>query len=338
MQEVENTKEKSNLNAPFRAAGGLRIVFMGTPEFAVASLEALVKAKCNIVGVVTAPDKPAGRGMKMTESAVKKYALRKNLKVLQPEKLKNPEFLQELRSLNADLQIVVAFRMLPESVWNMPPLGTINLHGSLLPQYRGAAPINWAVINGEKETGVTTFKLKHEIDTGNILMQESFPIDENETAGDVHDKMKEVGARVLVETVKGISEGTLEERPQSTVDSPQSTEVNTTHNSTLKHAPKIFTQTCNIDWRRSIDEIQNLIRGLSPFPGAYTELGDKTLKIFRSEKEPSYPTSKPGKWESDGKTYLKFAAKDGYILLKDVQLEGKKRMSIEDFLRGYRFG
>ena len=319
----------------------LRIVFMGTPEFAVASLEALVKAKCNIVGVITAPDKQAGRGMKMTESAVKKYAVRHHLKVLQPEKLKNLEFLEELRSLNADLQIVVAFRMLPESVWNMPPLGTINLHGSLLPQYRGAAPINWAVINGEKETGVTTFKLKHEIDTGNILIQENFPIDENETAGDVHDKMKEIGARVLVETVKGISNGTLEERPQSIVNSPQNAESDsqlTTHNSLIKHAPKIFTETCNIDWRRSIDEIQNLIRGLSPFPGAFTELGDKTIKIFKSEKELSLPTSKPGRWESDGKTYLKFAAKDGYILLKDVQLEGKKRMLIEDFLRGYRFG
>ena len=319
----------------------LRIVFMGTPEFAVASLEALVKAKCNIVGVITAPDKQAGRGMKMTESAVKKYAVRHHLKVLQPEKLKNLEFLEELRSLNADLQIVVAFRMLPESVWNMPPLGTINLHGSLLPQYRGAAPINWAVINGEKETGVTTFKLKHEIDTGNILIQENFPIDENETAGDVHDKMKEIGARVLVETVKGISDGTLEERPQSIVNSPQNAESDsqlTTHNSLIKHAPKIFTETCNIDWRRSIDEIQNLIRGLSPFPGAFTELGDKTIKIFKSEKELSLPTSKPGRWESDGKTYLKFAAKDGYILLKDVQLEGKKRMLIEDFLRGYRFG
>jgi len=319
----------------------LRIVFMGTPEFAVASLEALVKAKCNIVGVITAPDKQAGRGMKMTESAVKKYAVRHHLKVLQPEKLKNLEFLEELRSLNADLQIVVAFRMLPESVWNMPPLGTINLHGSLLPQYRGAAPINWAVINGEKETGVTTFKLKHEIDTGNILIQENFPIDENETAGDVHDKMKEIGARVLVETVKGISDGTLEERPQSIVNSPQNAESDsqlTTHNSLIKHAPKIFTETCNIDWRKFIDEIQNLIRGLSPFPGAFTELGDKTIKIFKSEKELSLPTSKPGRWESDGKTYLKFAAKDGYILLKDVQLEGKKRMLIEDFLRGYRFG
>ena len=320
----------------------LRIVFMGTPEFAVASLEALVKAKCNIVGVITAPDKPAGRGMKMTESAVKKYAVRHHLKVLQPEKLKNLQFLEELRSLNADLQIVVAFRMLPESVWNMPPLGTINLHGSLLPQYRGAAPINWAVINGEKETGVTTFKLKHEIDTGDILMQESFPIDENETAGDVHDKMKEIGARVLVETVKGIADGTLEERPQSTGDSLQNkdddSELLTPNSQLLKHAPKIFTETCNIDWRRSIDEIHNLIRGLSPFPCAFTELGDKTIKIFRGEKELSLPTSKPGRWESDGKTYLKFAAKDGYILLKDVQLEGKKRMLIEDFLRGYRFG
>jgi len=326
----------------------LRIVFMGTPEFAVASLEALVKAKCNIVGVITAPDKPAGRGMKMTESAVKKYAVRHHLKVLQPEKLKNPEFLEQLRSLNAELQIVVAFRMLPESVWNMPPLGTINLHGSLLPQYRGAAPINWAVINGEKETGVTTFKLKHEIDTGDVLMQESFPIGENETAGDVHDKMKEIGARVLVETVKGIADGTLEERSQSPIVNPESSIGNaqnsgthsplTTGHSQLKHAPKIFTETCNIDWRRSIDEIQNLIRGLSPFPGAFTELGDKTIKIFKSEKELSLPTSKPGRWESDGKTYLKFAAKDGYILLKDVQLEGKKRMLIEDFLRGYRFG
>jgi methionyl-tRNA formyltransferase len=308
---------------------------MGTPEFAVASLEALVKAKCNIVGVITAPDKPAGRGMKMTESAVKKYAVRHHLKVLQPEKLKHLEFLEELRSLNADLQIVVAFRMLPESVWNMPPLGTINLHGSLLPQYRGAAPINWAVINGEKETGVTTFKLKHEIDTGDILLQESFPIDENETAGEVHDKMKEIGARVLVETVKGIADGTLEERPQSTVDSPQSEDSDSR---LLRHAPKIFTETCNIDWRRSIDEIHNLIRGLSPFPCAFTELGDKTIKIFRGEKELLLPTSKIGRWESDGKTYLKFAAKDGYILLKDVQLEGKKRMLIEDFLRGYRFG
>jgi len=318
----------------------LRIVFMGTPEFAVASLDALVKAKCNIVGVITAPDKPAGRGMKLTESAVKKYAVRHHLRVLQPEKLKNPDFLNELRSLNADLQIVVAFRMLPESVWNMPPLGTINLHGSLLPQYRGAAPINWAVINGEKETGVTTFKIQHQTDTGSIALQQKVIIDERDTAKKLHDKMKELGARVLVETVKGLADGSLHERPQTTDQRPQSGENDsqlTTHNSPLKHAPKIFTQTCNIDWRRSIDEIQNLIRGLSPFPTAFTELGDKTLKIFKSEKEPSLPSQKPGKWESDGRTYLKFAAKDGYILLKDVQLEGKKRMSIEEFLRGYRF-
>ena len=316
----------------------LRIVFMGTPEFAVASLDALVKAKCYIVGVITAPDKPAGRGMKMTESAVKKYAVRHQLNILQPEKLKNPEFLDELRALNADLQIVVAFRMLPEAVWNMPPLGTINVHGSLLPQYRGAAPINWAVINGEKETGVTTFKLKHEIDTGDILMQESFPIDENETTGEVHDKMKEVGAKVLVETVKGLADGTLEVKPQSNLLNAESVTQNAyPEHSALMHAPKIFTQTCMINWNDSINVIHNLIRGLSPYPTAFTELGDKTIKIFRSEKEPSLPTSRPGKWESDGKTYLKFAAKDGYILLKDVQLEGKKRMLIEDFLRGYRF-
>ena len=306
----------------------LRIVFMGTPEFAVASLDALVKAKCNIVAVVTAPDKPAGRGMKLTESPVKKYAIRHHLPVLQPEKLKNPEFLSELKSLNADLQIVVAFRMLPEAVWNMPPMGTINLHGSLLPQYRGAAPINWAVINGEKETGVTTFKLKHEIDTGDILLQESFAIDDNETAGEVHDRMKEIGAKVLIETVRGLADGSLREIPQSSKENLQTSESDsrlTTHNSQLlKHAPKIFTQTCRIDWNKSIDEIHNLVRGLSPYPAAFTELGDKTIKIFSSEKEALLPTTKRGSWESDGKTYLKFAAVDGYIHLKDVQLEGKK--------------
>src|SRR5262245_9605770 len=254
----------------------IRIIFMGTPDFAVASLEALVKAKYNIVGVITAPDKPAGRGMKLGESAVKKYAVRHHLKIFQPEKLKNAEFLAELKSLRADLQVVVAFRMLPEVVWSMPPLGTINLHGSLLPQYRGAAPINWAIINGEKETGVTTFKLKHEIDTGNILMQESFPIGENDTAGDVHDRMKEIEARVLVETVKGIGDGSLEEIAQSAVGSRQSAEEPhsplTIDHSQLKHAPKIFTDTCKIDWRKSIDEIHDLIRGLSPYPTAFTEL------------------------------------------------------------------
>jgi methionyl-tRNA formyltransferase len=233
--------------------------------------------------------------------------------------------------------------MLPEIVWNMPPMGTVNLHGSLLPQYRGAAPINWAVINGEKETGVTTFKLKHEIDTGDILLQENFPIEENETAGEVHDRMKEIGAKVLVETVKGLADGSLQEKPQSSMVNNQLSNEQvpgsplTIDHSQLKHAPKIFKETCNIDWRKSIDEIYNLIRGLSPFPAAFTELGDKTIKIFSSEKELFLPTTKNGRWESDGKTFLKFAAKDGYILLKDVQLEGKKRMNIEDFLRGYRF-
>jgi methionyl-tRNA formyltransferase len=327
----------------------LRIVFMGTPEFAVASLDALVKAGCNIVGVITAPDKPAGRGMKMTESAVKKYAVENKLNVLQPEKLKNENFLNELRSLNADLQIVVAFRMLPEMVWNMPAMGTVNLHGSLLPQYRGAAPINWAVINGEKETGVTTFKLKHEIDTGDILLQESFPIGENETAGEVHDRMKEIGAQLLLKTVKGLAEGTLEETPQSSFVSDS--ELPTPDSRLLKHAPKIFTDTCKIDFTKTTAEVHNLIRGLSPFPGAFTFLNGKMMKIYKSEKEinsnngqTGTPTvaeqavipSKPGEFQADGKSVLKFACSDGYILVKELQLEGKKKMNVEDFLRGYR--
>jgi methionyl-tRNA formyltransferase len=304
-----------------------RIVFLGTPEFAVASLDALLQAGFPVVGVVTAPDKPAGRGMKLTESAVKKYARRHGLKILQPEKLKDPAFLNELKSLQADLQVVVAFRMLPEAVWSMPPMGTINVHASLLPQYRGAAPINWAIINGEKETGVTTFKLKHEIDTGNILMQEKTEIGEHETAGELHDRLKEMGARLLVETVKGLAEGTIAEIPQNGSDGDRQTRM----------APKIYTRDCRIDWTKSIEEIHNLIRGLSPYPAAFTELGDKTLKVFRSEKENLLPTTKTGRWESDGKTYLKFAARNGYIHLKEVQLEGKKRMPIADFLRGYRF-
>jgi len=325
----------------------LRIVFMGTPEFAAASLDALLKAKCNIVGVVTAPDKPAGRGMKLTESAVKKYAVRHQLNVLQPEKLKAPAFLEELKSLNADLQIVVAFRMLPEAVWNMPPMGTVNLHASLLPQYRGAAPINWAIINGEKETGLTTFRLQHEIDTGNILLQEKMEIGENETAGELHDRMKETGARLLVETVKGLAEGSLKETPQSSIVNGEWPSENSmiseahspsaVHHPALKQAPKITTATCRIDWTKTVEEIHNLIRGLSPYPAAFTEIGDKTIKIFRSEKETLLPTTKTGRWESDGKTYLKYAAKNGYIHLKEVQLEGKKRMPVEDFLRGYRF-
>ena len=304
----------------------LRIVFMGTPEFAVGSLSALVEAGCQIVGVITAPDKLAGRGMKLTESAVKKYAVEKGLHILQPEKLKNPDFIAALKALKADLQIVVAFRMLPEIVWEMPPMGTINLHGSLLPQYRGAAPIHWAVINGEKETGVTTFKLQHAIDTGDILLQRSFPIGPDETTGEVHDRMKDIGAKVLVETVKAIAENTLKETQQSTLSSE----------AVLKHAPKLFTENCVVNWNQSIDQIHNFIRGLSPFPGALSKLDDKILKIYRSKKEYSVKKEIPGTVFSDGKTYLKIAAEDGFIYLLDLQLEGKKRMLTEDFLRGYR--
>jgi len=302
---------------------------MGTPEFAVASLDALVNAGCNIVGVITAPDKPAGRGLKLQESAVKKYAVEKGLRILQPEKLKNSQFLQELRSLNADIQIVVAFRMLPEAVWNMPPMGTINVHASLLPQYRGAAPINWAIINGEKETGVTTFKLKHEIDTGDILLQEKTPISENETAGELHDQLKESGAKVLVKTIQGLADGTLNETSQS--------EILNSKSEMIKHAPKIFTETCKIDWSKPINEVHNLIRGLSPFPGAFTYLNDKLLKIYRGEKEDKQSTISEGQFETDNKTFLKFACNNGFILVKELQLEGKKRMNVEDFLRGHKF-
>jgi len=306
---------------------------MGTPEFAVASLDAILQAGFPVVGVITAPDKPAGRGMQLTSSAVKKYALEKGLHIMQPEKLKNPDFLAELKALQAHLQIVVAFRMLPELVWNMPPMGTVNLHGSLLPQYRGAAPINWAVINGEHQTGVTTFKLQHDIDTGNILLQDSFPIGEKDTAGDVHDRMKEIGARLLVKTIEGLAAGTLEEKPQQQfLDSPDDSTP------PLKHAPKIFTDTCRIDWTQSTDTIYNLIRGLSPFPTAFTTLDGKMLKIFHAEKEYGQhtPAATPGEPRTDKKSYLRFATADGFIRVTEIQLEGKKKMLIEDFLRGYK--
>lgn len=309
---------------------GKRIVFMGTPEFAVASLDALRRSGFHIVAVVTAPDKPAGRGMKLTQSAVKQYAVTHNIPVLQPEKLRDPIFLEQLRAFNADLQVVVAFRMLPEVVWDMPPLGSVNLHGSLLPQYRGAAPINWAVINGEKETGVTTFQLQHAIDTGNILLQQAFPIGENETAGEVHDRMKEIGADVLVQTVRGLLKGELKAISQDSVAArlPESQ---------LRHAPKIFTETCRIDFTKSTREVHNLVRGLSPFPGAFTHMHGKTLKIYRSEAESTTPVHAPGTAVSDGKTWLKFATADGYLLVKELQLEGKKKMETTDFLRGYHW-
>lgn len=306
----------------------LRIVFMGTPEFAVPSLDKLYGAGYDIAAVITAPDKPAGRGMKVTESAVKKYALQKNLRILQPAKLKAPEFIEELRSLKADVQVVVAFRMLPEIVWNMPPLGTINLHASLLPQYRGAAPINWAIINGEKETGVTTFKLQQEIDTGNILLQQKIKIEDNETAGSLHDKMMEAGAGLLLQTINDLEKGTIKEVPQH---SPF-----TIHHSQPRVAPKIFTETCEIDWNKKAGDIYNLIRGLSPYPAAYTYLNGKKLKIFSAEKELDKADVPPGEFTTDHKTFLKFATNEGFISLKEIQLEGKKKMRIEDFLRGWR--
>ncbi len=306
----------------------LRIVFMGTPEFAVASLAALVNAGCNIVGVVTAPDKPAGRGLQLTYSAVKKYAKEKNLHILQPEKLKSESFLNELKALRADVQVVVAFRMLPELVWNMPPMGTINVHASLLPQYRGAAPINWAIINGEKETGITTFKLQHEIDTGNILLQQKVAIEENETAGTLHDKLKTVGAALIVETIKGLVTGNVKEINQL--------EVQNSKSEILHHAPKIFTDTCKIDFLKTVEEVNNLIRGLSPYPGAFCPLNNKTLKIYQCKKEIIQHNLTIGTYQSDGKTFLKFACSNGFIYVLDIQLEGKKRMLIEDFLRGYK--
>ena len=313
----------------------LRIVFMGTPEFAVASLDALVQAGYQVVAVVTAPDKPAGRGMRLSESAVKQYAVEKGLKFLQPVKLKDPLFVEELRALKADLQIVVAFRMLPELVWNMPPMGTVNVHGSLLPQYRGAAPVNWAVINGEKETGVTTFKLQHEIDTGNILLQQSIAIGDDETAGELHDRMKNIGAALLVQTVKGLANGTIKEITQPYSPSTLHPSPSTFH-PPLKHAPKIFTETCRIDWNKQVNDIYNLIRGLSPLPGAFTLLGEKTLKIFRAKKDTTPPLIPPGRHESDGKQLLRYAGKDGYIEILELQLEGKKRMSVDAFLRGHK--
>jgi methionyl-tRNA formyltransferase len=304
----------------------MRIIFMGTPDFAVASLDALLQPGFDVVAVVTAPDKPAGRGQKLGESAVKRYAMEKGMKVLQPEKLKNPEFIEELRSLNADLQVVVAFRMLPEMVWSMPPKGTINLHGSLLPQYRGAAPINWAIINGETETGVTTFFLKHEIDTGDILFSEAVPIGEEETAGDIHDKLMQTGAQLLVKTVKAIEAGDYQEMPQpSTADGAE-----------LKHAPKIFKEDCQVNWCQPAKKVHDHIRGLSPYPTAYTILQEKTLKIFRANYQVSQPGIQAGGFLSDGKTYLKFACTDGFVNLLEVQMEGKKRMGIEEFLRGVK--
>ena len=303
----------------------LRIVFMGTPEFAVASLDALVSGGYNVVGVVTMPDKPAGRGYKMQFSAVKEYALAHHLPLLQPEKLKNEEFLDALRALHADLQIVVAFRMLPEVVWAMPPLGTFNLHGSLLPQYRGAAPINWAIINGEQETGVTTFFLQQEIDTGDLILQKRTPITDGDNAGTIHDRLMSIGAAAVVETVDCIIAGNAPKTPQ-----PQGV--------TLKSAPKIFKETCRVDWTQSCHQIFNFVRGLSPYPAAWSVLhtDDKTIdiKLFEVTREPAAHTLQAGQVVCDGKNYLKVAVADGFVKIESLQPAGKKRMSAADWLRG----
>ncbi|MET4080102.1 methionyl-tRNA formyltransferase [Pedobacter sp. UYP30] len=301
----------------------MKIVFMGTPEFAVASLAAILTAKIEVAAVVTAADKPAGRGQKLNESAVKKFATEKNIPVLQPLKLKDAQFIEELKRFGADLFVVVAFRMLPPVIWQMPKKGTINLHGSLLPQYRGAAPINHAIINGEAESGVTTFFIKEEIDTGDIIFKSSVAIGAEASAGDLHDKLMQEGANLLVKTINAVESGCINEQPQN--------------NSTpLKSAPKIFKEDCKINWNESSKTVHNFIRGLSPYPTAFTQLNGKILKVFKATVEFTAPTQQVGEFETDGKTFLKFATQDGYIHLLDVQYEGKKRMQIEDFLRGMR--
>lgn len=310
----------------------LRIVYMGTPDFAVESLRRLVEGGYNIVGVITMPDKPMGRhGSVLQASPVKQYAVSQGLKVLQPEKLKDETFVNELRALQADLQIVVAFRMLPEVVWNMPKLGTFNLHASLLPQYRGAAPINWAVINGDTETGITTFFLQHEIDTGAIIQQVRVPIADTDNVEVVHDKLMVLGGDLVIETVEAILAGTVKAIPQETLF--QSDED-------LRPAPKIFKETCRIDWSKGVKRVYDFIRGLSPYPAAWTELSvdDKVLelKIFAASKEFCTHQQTVGTVLTDHKSYIKVALEDGFLNILTLQLSGKKRMEVTDFLRGFR--
>lgn len=302
----------------------LRIVFMGTPQFAVASLKAICEAGGNVVAVVTAPDKPAGRGMQIKKSAVKEFAEEHGLKVLQPEKLRSAEFIEQLKGLKPDLNVVVAFRMLPEIVWNLPSMGSINLHGSLLPQYRGAAPINWAIINGESQTGVTIFKLTHQIDTGDILASEKIDIPFTETAGELHNRMMNIGATLLVKTLISLAEGVLLSIPQ-------------TFSKELKHAPKIFTADCEINWELNAKDIHNLIRGLSPVPGAFCYLEGKKCKILTAGYHKETLSIAAGEFDTDGKSFLKFGCAEGHISVNTLQLEGKKAMSVSDFLRGYHF-
>ena len=308
----------------------LRIVYMGTPDFAVEPLRCLIQGGYNVVGVITMPDKPAGRGHKIQYSPVKQYALEHRLPLLQPEKLKDETFVEELRAWKADLQIVVAFRMLPEVVWNMPRLGTFNLHASLLPQYRVAAPINWAVINGDKETGITTFFLKHEIDTGEVIQQVRVPIGDTDNVGIVHDKLMMLGGRLVTETVDAILAGTVESIPQEKM----------VQVGELRLAPKIFKDTCRIDWNQSVKRIYDFIRGLSPYPAAWTELVQPdgavvVLKIFETEKIFQSHQLEPGTLLTDGKTYIRVATMDGMIEIHSLQLPGKKRLKTDELLRGF---
>ena len=308
-----------------------RIVFMGTPDFAVGSLRALVEGGYNVVAVVTMPDKPVGRHQsELSQSAVKQYAVAHNIPVLQPEKLKDPAFLEELRSYRADLQVIVAFRMLPEAVWDMPPHGTFNLHASLLPQYRGAAPINWAIINGDTETGVTTFLLDHEIDTGRIIRQARTPITEEDNVETVHDRLRDIGAGVVTQTVDDIIAGNIRPIDQDTL----------TADTEIRHAPKIFKDTCRLAFDLPVKRAFDFVRGMSPYPAAWTELveenGKRTmLKIYATTREETSVAEVPGTVLTDGKTYFKIAFPDGYLSLTELQLAGKKRMTVSDFLRGY---
>ncbi len=301
----------------------LRIIYMGTPEFAVPGLDGLVNARYKVVAVITASDKPKGRGRKLAFSKVKESALKHNIPVLQPTNLKSPEFLEILRSYNANLQVIVAFRMLPEVVWSMPEYGTFNLHASLLPQYRGAAPINWAIINGEEETGVTTFYLKHEIDTGNVLFSEKEPILYDDNAGTLHDRLMIKGAKLVLKTVSSIEKNDYILTPQDT-------------SKTLKLAPKIYKDDCRINWNQPSEKVRNFVRGLSPFPTAWIEFQDKIVKIYKVEPRFDLPELKPGDMDTDGKSYLAFGTNDGAVNVLDLRMEGKKRMNIEEFLRGFR--
>ncbi|CAN5300641.1 methionyl-tRNA formyltransferase [soil metagenome] len=303
----------------------LRIIFMGTPDFAVPSLEILIKNKFKVVAVITGPDKPKGRGQKLAASPVKEIALKHKVPVLQPTNLKSPEFLDELRSYQANLQVVVAFRMLPEVVWNMPEFGTFNLHASLLPQYRGAAPINWAIINGETETGVTTFFLKHEIDTGDIILQEKEPISEEDTAGDLYQRLMKKGADLVLKTVQAIEDESYTEIAQDLYEE-------------VKHAPKIFKETCQINWNESSFYLYNFIRGLSPYPAAWTILNSRTFKIYKASKTHQTKLNlKPGQIMTDNQNFLHVKTSDHLLAIEELQMEGKNRMSIKDFLKGNKF-